>query len=141
MLVQPCETSRCPWSSTDHGAAWMYCPPQVSRWVQETVAVYESPGSLDEKISDSFLVITTMFPLDEGLLGLPRLTGTVLSTWSFWLTVIMCVASSVTMVSLSPMEASMVRSLAPYEPPSNGSPPVAIRTDSLVPAAQRSLDR
>ncbi len=31
MLTQPWETLRTPWSPTDHGAAWMYSPPQVSR--------------------------------------------------------------------------------------------------------------
>ena len=30
MLTQPCETLRTPWSPTDHGAAWMNSPPQVS---------------------------------------------------------------------------------------------------------------
>ena len=31
-LVQPCETLRLPWSPSDHGAAWMYWPPVVTRW-------------------------------------------------------------------------------------------------------------
>src|SRR6185437_11435739 len=30
-LVQPCDTLRLPWASTDHGAAWMYCPLLVIR--------------------------------------------------------------------------------------------------------------
>ena len=32
-LVQPCDTLRLPWSPSDHGAAWMYSPPIVVRWV------------------------------------------------------------------------------------------------------------
>ena len=34
MLVQPCDTLRRPCDATDHGAAWMYSPPAVSRCVQ-----------------------------------------------------------------------------------------------------------
>jgi hypothetical protein len=31
-FTHPCETFRLPWSFSDHGAAWMYWPLQVSRW-------------------------------------------------------------------------------------------------------------
>src|SRR6266498_5340257 len=30
-LTQPCDTFRCPWAPTDHGAECTYCPLQVSR--------------------------------------------------------------------------------------------------------------
>ena len=35
-LAQPCETLVLPWSPSDHGAAWMNSPPQVSRWASST---------------------------------------------------------------------------------------------------------
>src|SRR5690606_5792341 len=35
-LTQPCDTLRRPWSYTDHGAEWMYSPPQVSRIANST---------------------------------------------------------------------------------------------------------
>src|SRR5438477_5152075 len=61
-LVQPCDTLRLPWSPTDHGAAWMYCPLLVSRIVQYTVSLYGSAGSVETKSSDWFFVMMTRLP-------------------------------------------------------------------------------
>ncbi len=97
---------------------------------------YESPGSVPTNSSDWFLVMTTRCPLDDGLLGLPRLTGIVLTTWSCTLTVICLVALSVSISTLSPNEARMVRSSAPYAPSPIGSPPVAMRSWNFVPSCQ-----
>ena len=116
----------------------MYWPSMVSRCVQYTVSRYESPGSVPTNSSDWFFVMTTMWPLDDGLLGRPRLTGIVLTTWSCTLTVIVLAALSVSISTLLPIEAVMVRSSAPYAPvpvvgsPPMGSPAVATRRVNFV---------
>jgi len=55
----------------------------------------------------------TMWPLDDGVLALPRLIGMVLTTWSALVTVVVWVASSVVIRIFSPMVALIVTSLAP----------------------------
>src|SRR5439155_15145459 len=128
-------------------AAWMYCPSQVSRCVQYTFVRYppgESDGmpNVDESNhSHSFLTMTTRLPLEEGELGLPRLTGMTVRTWSFFVTVLVLDALSTFMTSLSPMVACTVTSAAPYAPPPSGSPPTASRIDSFVPLCQYSRGR
>ena len=57
--------------------------------------------------------MTTMLPLDEGLLALPRLTGIVRTTWSCCVTVIVWVALSVVITSLAPIDAWIVTSSEP----------------------------
>jgi len=49
--------------------------------------------------------MTTMLPLEDGALGLPRLTGIVLISWSFLATDIVLLALSTVITNLSPMLA------------------------------------
>ena len=67
--------------------------------------------------------ITTIVPLDEGVLFLPRLTGMVLTTLPSRVTVIRLVRLSTVITNDGPILTSTVRSDRPYQPPPSGSPP------------------
>ena len=58
--------------------------------------------------------ITTMVPLDDGVLFLPRLTGIVLITLPSLVTVIRLVLLSTVMTNDGPILTSTVRSARPY---------------------------
>jgi hypothetical protein len=118
MLMQPCDTLRLPWSDTDQGAAWMNSPPHVSRCAYAMSVRYRLAGL------GSFIVSNTVFarrsmmimvPDDEGMLGRPRLTGIVLTTWPSFVTVITFgeAVSSTERISDGPMEQSRVESRLP----------------------------
>src|SRR5690242_10275829 len=136
-LTHPCETLRCPWAPTDHGAAWMNCPFQVSRWAYAMLIRYPfGPSSaVVSKTVDSSLDMITIVPLEDGVDGLPRLTGIVRISWSFWKTCICLVALSTSMVSLRPIVTWADRSVSPNRAPI-GRPDSALRTVSFVPGSQ-----
>ena len=54
-----------------------------------------------------------MFPLDDGVLGLPRLTGTSLISLSLVYTLICFVALSISMTTFDPTLTVAVRSVSP----------------------------
>src|SRR5215467_3375147 len=120
MLVQPCDTSVCPWDATDQGAAWMNCPLQVSRIVQYTSSLYP-PGALtgmppvpsdESKVSLVRRVMITMTPEDDSWPVRPRLAGIFLVALPSWYTVSVWVLSSVTISNeCGVIEASTVMSL------------------------------
>src|SRR5262245_12775980 len=144
MLTHPCDTFVRPCDPSDHGAACMYSPPQVSRWAYSISILYLFSGFGSCVVSKTVLrsfSITTMVPLDEGVLGLPRLTGMVLMTWPSLVTVICLVRLSTVMMNDGPTEATTVRSDRPYHPPPNGRPPVRMRKLSFVSAFQNSFGR
>ena len=55
----------------------------------------------------------TIVPLDDGVLGLPRLTGICLASWSFTYTLICLVALSTFMTTFWPTVTVAERSVSP----------------------------
>src|SRR4051794_27875754 len=138
-LTHPCDTFRRPCEPTDHGAEWMYCPLQVMRWAYSISVRYPSSGPSSAVVSntvDTFFSMTTMVPLDDGVLFLPRLTSSVRTVFPPGRTVIFLVLLSPFMMKLRPIWAVAPRSWSPSRPPPVGRPPTAMRTVSLVPVFQ-----
>ena len=94
----------------------MYSPPQVIRWAKSISVTYRLAGSGSLRVSktvDSFFSITTIVPLEEGVLFLPRLTGSVRITVPFSETVIRFVALSTVISNARPIFAVALRSMLP----------------------------
>src|SRR3954451_1742675 len=99
------------------------------------------PKLAESNHSHSFLIMMMKLPLALGVDFFPKLTGIVRSSTPSRVTVICLLVLSATRMVFGPTEALMDRSAAPYRLPPSGRPPMAARTEILVPGCQYSLVR
>src|SRR3954453_7633255 len=113
----------------------MYCPLHVSRCANSISVRYPFTGPSSAVVSKTVstaLSITTIVPLEDGVLGLPRLTGIVRTTLPASTTVIFLVALSTFITKLRPIFAVAARSRATDRPGAGGSAPNGGHTGEFV---------